>query len=104
MIAMRTQGVTGRYDKEKDAFALRIETLNAYYGGGFYQNCTEVDAAIGAYPSGGMAVLNFQSFLLGPKTDLLVPYSTVDTDPQHQIYVFQDILTVLGGVNSYLSP
>ncbi len=101
MIAMITDGLTGRYDKEKDGFALTVDTLNAYYGGGFYQNCIEVSAPIGEYPSGGMASLNLQGFVLGPHTDLLVPYSTVDTDPEHQIYVFKDILTVLGGVNHY---
>jgi hypothetical protein len=100
MIAMITHNLTGRYDKEKDGFALAVDTLNAYYGGGFYQDCIEVSAPIGEYASGGMASLNLQGFVLEPYTDMLVPYSSVDGEPI-EIYVFKDILKVTAGVTHY---
>jgi hypothetical protein len=89
--------LTGRYDKDKDGFSLAIDMLSAFYAGGNYHNCTQVEASIGDFASSGMAALFLEGFQIGPHIDLFVPFEEID-NPENSIYRFSDIYSVKGGV------
>ena len=99
MIKMIVNGLTGKFDKDLDRLVLTVDFLNAYYGGGFYHNCTSAGTPSGDYPSQGMAILNTEGFeiMVRRTMDLPAQSGIIANIPMYQ---FQDIYFITGDLIS----
>jgi hypothetical protein len=101
MIPMSIDAFSGKFDKALDRFVLTATLTNAFYNGGFYQNCTRDGVPLSLEPSGGMI------WLLSPSNGGFnqTTTKTMRVPPSSEfwleipMYSFTDIYTVKGDLS-----